>query len=306
MEIFDLKTMAKTDITEKTIVALGTFDGCHFAHQRVLSNAFYEAKRLGVKSVVYTFRGIPRSSLGKESRSIFTLDEKIKAFARLGLDYVAVEDFDQIKNMTAREFFEKVLLGGLNSIGASCGYNYKFGKGAEADSSHLTTFFKEFCGGSVQICEKIVIDNYTVSSTLLRSFLENGEAQMLHKLGSSFSVYSKVEEGKKLGRELGFPTINQRLPNEKVVPKKGVYITECEIGEDVYPSITNVGVRPSVENTNEVNMETHIIGYDGVLYHSYVRVNFYEFLREEKKFASLEELKTQIAKDTQAAKEYFK
>ncbi len=301
MEIFDLKTMAKTEITEKTIVALGTFDGCHYAHQRVLSNAFYEAKRLGVKSVVYTFRQIPRSSKG-----IFTLEEKIKAFARAGLDYVAIDDFDRVKNISPYEFFDKVLISTLNAVGASCGYDYRFGKGREAGPTTLTTYFKDFCGGSVQVCEKISIGDYTVSSTLLRSFLENGEVERLHSFGTNFSIYSKVITGKRLGRELGFPTINQMLPKGKVVPKKGVYITECEIGEDVYPAITNIGVRPSVEDTSEINIETHIIGYDGILYHSYVRVNFYKFLREEIKFSSVEELKSQIAKDTQKAKEYFK
>lgn len=304
MEIFDLKTMAQADIDSNTIVALGTFDGCHFAHQRVLSEAFYESKRRGIKSAVYTFYQNPKA--GNGVKSIYTLEEKIKAFKRAGIDYVAIEDFRKIKDMSAREFFEKVLVGSLNSVGASCGYNYRFGKGAEADATTLTSFFEQNGRGSVRICEKITVGEKTVSSTHLRALLENGEVEALYSFGSSFSIYERVLHGKRLGRELGFPTINQKIPEDKIVPKKGVYITECEIGEDVYPSITNVGVRPSVNDGDDVNMETHIIGYDGILYHSYIRVNFYKFLREEKSFSTLEELKAQIAEDTEKAKAYFK
>ena len=304
MEIYDLKTMALVDVDFDTIVALGTFDGCHFAHQRVLSSAFYEAKRRGVKSLVYTFYQTPKADKGV--KSIYTLEEKIKAFKKAGLDYVAIEHFERIKNMSAREFFDNVLVGELKAVGASCGYNYKFGKGASACADDLTSFFGEIDGGSVQICEKVVVDEKTISSTLLRSLLENGEVENLYSFGSSFSVYSKVLHGKRLGRELGFPTINQKIPDEKVIPKSGVYITECEIGEDVYPSITNVGMRPSVDDGDDINMETHIIGYDGVLYHSYIRVNFYKFLREERAFASLDELRAQIGIDTEKSKAYFK
>lgn len=304
MEIFDLKTMAQTDIDSYTVVALGTFDGCHFAHQRVLCEAFYEAKRRGIKSVAYTFSQIPKSDRG--IKSIYTLDEKIKAFKRAGIDYVAVEDFEKIKDLSAREFFDKILLTGLNAVGASCGYNYKFGKGAEASAKTLTSFFEEIDGGSVRVCEKIAVDGQDVSSTLLRSFLEFGEVERLYSFGSSYSVYAEVLHGKRLGRELGFPTINQKIPDGKIIPKRGVYITECEIGEDVYPSVTNVGVRPSVDDGDEVNMETHIIGYDGILYNSYIRVNFYKLLREEMVFASLEELKEQISTDAEKASAYFK
>ena len=113
-------------------------------------------------------------------------------------------------------------------------------------------------------------------------------------------------EGKRLGKRLGFPTINQKIPDGKVVPKRGVYITECEIGEDVYPAITNVGIRPSIDDGDKLNMETYIIGFNGMLYNSYVKVNFYKFLRGEVKFSTLSELSVQINKDKKEAEEYFK
>ncbi len=306
MEVFDLKTMQKTHIEENTIVALGTFDGCHYAHQRVLGEAFYMAKAMGVKSLVYTFYQSPKSNFDTAIGNVFTFEEKVKAFQRAGLDYLAVDEFLDVKEMSANDFFDNVLIGKLKAVGASCGYNYKFGKQRGGDSALLSRLFLEKVGGSVKICDKIEIEGQTVSSTLLRNLIQKGEVEALYNLGTRYSIYSRVEEGKRLGRRLGFPTINQKIPEEKIVPCKGVYITECEIGEDVYPAISNVGVRPSVEADSEINVETHIISYDGILYGSYVRVNFYKLLREEQKFDSLEELKKQISVDTEKAKKYFK
>ena len=301
MIVYDLKTMARTEINEKTIVALGTFDGCHYAHKMVLSESFYEAKRQGVKSVAYTFSSIP-----KNAKSIFTLEEKIKSLAKSGIDYVAIDDFEKIKDLSPNEFFNSVLIDSLNAVGASCGYNYKFGKGASADPLTLKSLFFEKNGGSVKICDEITINNTVVSSSHLRALVENGRVEELDNFGTKYSVYAKVEKGKRLGTKIGFPTINQKIPDEKILPKRGVYITECEIGEDVYPSVTNVGIRPSVDDGDNVNMETFIIGYNSILYHSYIKVNFYKYLREEIKFDSLDNLTKQISSDVKKAEEYFK
>ena len=301
MVIYDLKTMAKAEICENTIVALGAFDGCHYAHQSVLCEAFYEARRLGVKSVAYTF-----STLPKNAKSIYTLEEKIKAISKIGIDYVAIDGFGDVRDLSPQSFFFEVLREKLSAVNASCGFNYKFGKDASGNCELLKELFLKNTGRSVRVSPELTIENRTVSSTLLRTLLEKGQIDELGKYGSKYSVYNMVLMGKQLGREMGFPTINQKIPEDKAVPKYGVYITECEIGEDVYPSITNVGVRPSVDDGDSVNMETYIIGYSGVLYGSYIRVNFYKYLRGEIRFDSLDELKAQISLDTEKAKEYFK
>ena len=158
----------------------------------------------------------------------------------------------------------------------------------------------------MDICQKVSVNNEDVSSTLIRKKINNGSVEDILEYSTPYSIYSKVIEGKKLGRTIGIPTINQQIPKKKITPKKGVYITECEIGENVYPSITNVGLRPTVENTDRENMETYIIGFNGNLYNSYIRVNFYKRLRDEIKFDSLNELKAQIEKDIEKAKAYFK
>ncbi len=306
MQVIELKTMAKYELDEPTFVALGTFDGCHMAHKRVLSSAFYSAKKLGVKSLAYIFDTVPKSHLGNELKSVYTLDERIRAIKNAGIDLICVDSFERVRDFSAREFFENVLIGELFAVGASCGYNYKFGKGASGSANELKGMFSQKNGGSVEICEEITQNGYAVSSTLLREMISNGKVDELFALGSCYSIYACVEFGKQLATKMGLPTINQKIPDGKVVPKTGVYITECEIGEDVYPSITNVGVRPTTDDGGDINVETHIVGYSGYLYGSYIRVNFYKYLRPERQFASSEELFAQIEEDKNRAVEYFK
>ena len=221
------------------------------------------------------------------------------------IDYVAIEEFDSIKELSGQDFVKGILQDKLKAICGVCGFNYRFGKNASCDCNDLNEFFEK-SGGSVVICGEIKLQGQTISSTLVRKLIENGEVEEILAFSPPYSIYAKVLQGKMLGRTIGIPTINQQIPNDKICTKRGVYITECEIGEDVYPAITNVGTRPTVEENGQENIETHIIGYDGILYSSYVRVNFYKRLRDEKKFDSIDELKKQIESDVQEAIKYFK
>ncbi|MBO5379329.1 MAG: hypothetical protein J6A90_03295 [Clostridia bacterium] len=306
MQVIELKTISKFVLDEPTFVALGTFDGCHMAHKRVLTSAFYGAKKQRVKSLAYIFDTVPKSYINGEIKVVYTLEERIKAIKALGIDYLCIDSFERVKDLSPSEFFENVLKGELFAVGASCGYNYKFGKNAQGTPELLKELFSKNGGGSVDICEEITSGERLVSSTLLRELIVGGEVEDLFSLGSCYSIYSRVEFGKQLATKMGLPTINQKIPEGKIVPKTGVYITECEIGEDVYPSITNVGVRPTTDRNGEINVETHIVGYSGYLYGSYIRVNFYKYLRPEKKFESNEELFLQIERDKKSAVEYFK
>lgn len=302
MTIYDLKTMQACKIEEKTVVALGTFDGCHLGHASVLQSAFYKAKELKAKSVVYTFDTL----CNKEGEAILTLEEKIKAISKFGIDYIAIDTFENVRELSGEDFVKDVLVNGLGAIFATCGFNYRFGKNASCDAEALSAFLKNL-GGSVQICDKIMYNDVPISSSHIRNQIKNGNIEELLSYMRPYSIYSMVEKGKGMGnKDLGFATINQQIPNGKVVPCIGVYITECEIGEDVFPAITNVGYRPTTDGENTfLNVETHIIGYSGVLYYSYLRVNFYKYLRPERKFSSLDELKAQIEQDKKSALEYF-
>lgn len=305
MIIYDLKTMQKCDINENTVVALGTFDGCHIGHLSVFAACRSLAQSMGAKSAVYTFSAPPRSYFEKgEGMCLFSLEEKIRTIRSLGLDYICIEDFDTVQRLDGAEFLENVLMSRLHALGACCGFNFRFGKNAAFGTAQLKDFF-ENRGGCVRICDKIEHNGEAVSSSLLRKMIEGGSVEKIIPLSRPYSVYAEVTHGKELGRTIGIPTINQRIPYGKVVPARGVYVTECEIGEDVYPAVTNVGVRPTVESDGAENMETHIIGYSGNLYGSFVRVNFYRLLRPEKKFSSVSDLKTEIEKNVRSAIEYF-
>ena len=306
MVIYELKTMQICEIHESTVVALGTFDGCHAGHISVFSSCRSLAMKMGVKSVAYTFSSLPKNKIsGMEQRQIFTLDEKIRAIRESGIDYICVESFEDIMNLDGNSFLSSVLVEKLHAVGACCGFNFRFGKGAKCNASDLKLFFENI-GGCVDICDKIPYENDAISSSLLRSFIEKGQVERLLSISRPYSIYAMVEHGKELGRTIGIPTINQRIPDGKVIPARGVYITECEIGEDVFPSITNVGIRPTVNDGFGENMETYIIGYSGNLYGSYVRVNFYKFIREEKRFDSLDDLKSEIEENAKEAINFFK
>lgn len=301
MTVYDLKTMQACKVEGQSVVALGIFDGCHLGHASVLRNAFYKAKEQKIKSVVYTFD----TSAMKGQELILTLEEKIKAIRKFGIDYIAIEKFENVRNLSGEDFVKDILVGQLGALHATCGFNYRFGKNAECNAQDLQRFFKNV-GGSVQISDKIVYNDTPISSTLIREQIKSGEVEQLLSYMRPYSIYAPVKCGKGLGRKMGISTINQEMPKGKVVPRVGVYITECEIGEDVYPSVTNVGYRPTTDGDNEhLNVETHIINYVGNLYSSCIRVNFYKYLREEKRFSSLEELIAQIESDKTRAIEYF-
>ena len=301
MTVYDLKTMQITNIQGKVAVALGTFDGCHLGHASVLQSTFYKAKELKIKSLVYTFD----TSMLKGQELILTLEEKIKAIGKFGIDYVAIEEFDNVKSLSGEEFVSSVLVEKLGAVFVCCGYNYRFGKNASCTAQDLVGFFEKV-GGSVQISPEITYNGTPVSSTLIRNKIKNGEVEELISYMRPYSIYSMIQRGKGMGKGLGFATVNQQIPKGKVVPKTGVYITECEIGEDVYPAVTNVGYRPTTDGENsDLNVETHILGFDKELYGSCLRVNFYKYLRNEMKFSSFEALCQQVETDKKSALEYF-
>lgn len=305
MVIYDLKTMQICEMGEKCIVALGAFDGCHVGHMAVFSKCIALARKMRVKSAVYTFSRPPRDYFANSGgMCLFSQDEKLRAIRDSGIDFLCIDDFEAVRELDGMSFLEDILVSRLGAVGACCGFNYTFGRGASFSAENLRDFF-ENRGGCVEICDKIDYKGKVLSSSLLREFVEKGEVEALLPVCRPYSVYSVVEHGKELGRTIGIPTINQKIPECKILPRRGVYITECEIGEDVYPSVTNVGLRPTVEDSDRVNMETHIIGYNGNLYGSGVRVNFYKFIRDEVKFSSIDELRCEIAKNIEMAKEYF-
>ncbi len=297
-----------TDITangafsRKTAVALGFFDGLHLGHIEVIRQALMKTE---YPSVVFTFNENTPLPKFKTEEKIITHDMKLFLLDRAGVDHIYAPDFNDVKNMTAEQFVSEILVNKLNAGFVSCGYDFRFAKGGQADADALRRLCQPL-GIEVCVVPAVRINGETVSSTLIRKLIKSGEIEKANELLGYELTYSlEVVHGKKNGRKMGFPTINQLIPDGMAVPKFGVYksITSAEGKE--YPSITNIGVRPTVTlEKGEIRrpvMETHIIGFEGDLYGRTVLVSLCGYMREERKFSGFDELKKQLSEDKKAA-----
>lgn len=293
---------------EPCVVALGNFDGVHLGHQVIIKKAVNDAKYENLKSGVFTFSNHPRNLTKKENvvKNILYMEEKMSLIESLGVDYVFNIAFDEeIMNMSPVDFIENLLLKNMNAREVMCGFNYRFGYRAEGDINLLIRegMKKEF---GVHVAEPFKIDGRVVSSSLIREEISKGNMQECEKLlGRKYTVKGEVVIGNKIGRTIGFPTCNINIDKDMVSPANGVYITRCQYDGVYYPSITNVGQKPTI-GEYERNIETHIFKFDKQLYGNHIKVEFIDKLREEMKFNSLEELKEQIDRDYKKAYEYHR
>ncbi len=276
----------------KNALCLGSFDGIHNGHRKVLDvPSCY-------RRVVVTFKAPPKSVLNGETSMLMTLDQKCNALRSMGIEEIEVLDFMTVKDLSANDFL-RMLLEKYNPSLISCGFNYRFGKGGEGDTSLL----KSFCdnnGIKLFVTEPVKDNENIISSTMIRGLLQNGEIEKANKfLYEPFSFVAKVEQGDKRGRTIGFPTVNQKYPEELVKLKFGVYKTKINFEGNIYSGITNIGIRPTFE-LNYIISETYIKNFNGDLYGKSLKITPLKFLREEIKFSSLAELEKQIKTDLKA------
>lgn len=276
-------------------VCLGTFDGLHLGHKSVIC-----APGCRGENIVLMFRAHPQKTLTGEAPCEITTKTKQE---RLLFEWGARAeylDFEEICDLTPEEFFKKILLGRFGAESVSCGFNYRFGKDGAGDVEVL----KKLCienGVGINICEPVLQFGQPVSSTRIRKAISDGDMPCAAAmLGRLFSYDFEVVHGDARGRLLGFPTINQFFDEGFAVPAYGVYASVTEIGGKTYPSVTNIGIRPTVGNSRE-RSETHIIGFEGDLYGKTVEVSLIKKLRDELKFSTFDELKTQMAEDKRKA-----
>ena len=285
--------------TNKTVVAVGSFDGVHKGHTELIKKAVRTAEATGVSAAVWTFDNYIQRPAAKY---IIPANKRIELFRQLGADVVFTCAFDDVKDMSAENFVKSVLIDGCGAEYAVCGYNFRFGKNAAADAYNLCDLMRRYGGGGI-IIDKVCVDGVTVSSTEIRKALSIGNIKLANDLlGRPFSIEMPVVHGNNIGKSLGFPTINQTYPDGLVTLKYGVYACETYIDGKKYKAVTNVGVKPTV-GSDSVCCESFIIDYNGDLYGKIVTVYFTGFLREERKFASLQLLAEQISKDARAVKD---
>ena len=295
---------------QPSAVALGCFDGVHIGHTKIILNAINEAEKTSLKSVVLSFNEPPRNLFAKSDAEkvplIIPINEKKKIIRKLGADtFIGVDFSKKIAELSPYEFFDKILIGALHAKHIFCGFNYRFGKNGSGDTKLLQSLCDN-AGIKLSVTDEIKIDDKTVSSSAIRYLLAKGDVISAKKmLGRAYSIRSLVKIGQRLGRKLGFPTINQNLPIDIPLLKNGVYLTKVKFSGKTKYGITNIGFRPTVEESQFI-CETHIFDFNGDLYGKYVKVEFIDFIREERKFESLNELSAQVFEDIKKAKEKIK
>ncbi|MBR5295308.1 MAG: bifunctional riboflavin kinase/FAD synthetase [Clostridia bacterium] len=290
-----------------TCVALGNFDGIHLGHQKIIEACVEEGKKDGLISLVWSFRRHPEHIMkgNFSSGNIISNKDKERILKKMGVSHLILEDFERVRDFSPQVFCEEILLRKLSAKKVFCGFNFRFGKGGEGDAAYLKEYL-EPRGVQVFTEDPVCYGGQPISSTKIRGFLNEGKVEEAGSfLGRPYSICFPVLQGKRLGRRIGFPTLNQAFPEEYVTPKKGVYAVRVIFDEKEYFGVCNVGSRPTVDQDDRIIAETHLFDFSGELYGKEVRVEFYKFLRPETRFSSLEELKTQIGKDREEARLFW-
>lgn len=278
----------------KSVIALGFFDGVHLGHRKLIEETVRIAGEKDLIPTVFTFRDFP----SKDFEALTLPEEKERIFKKLGISRVIFYDFPEIKDMKAEDFFNDILIDQLDAASLVAGTDYSFGKGASGDIKLLKKLSDEK-GIHLEIVPDVICDGEKCSSTRIRNLLSEGKIQKANELlgDNAYSFEGTVLPGKKLGRRLGFPTANLPVPQYKFKPVFGVYRTYIEVDGKKLMGISNLGLRPTVEDSDNVNIETFIYGFDGELYGKYAKVMLMEFIRGEMKFNSVEELKARVESD---------
>lgn len=270
--------------------ALGSFDGLHLGHHQVIGNTFSSS---GLRPAVVTFQQNPSASLQKKPVPLLTTNEqKLALLEEIGMDTVYLLPFDQIRDMEPEAFVE-ILYRVCRVRKLCCGFNFRFGKNGRGDAALLETLCRQW---KIELCvvPPVLVGGEAVSSTRIRSYLEEGNVQQAGQLlGRPFGYDFEVTHGRQLGRTWGTPTINQPFPQGYVLPRFGVYASLVTIEGKKYYGVTNIGIKPTVGSDRALS-ETWIPEFSGDLYGKKVPVELLDFIRPEKKFDSLDQLKNEI------------
>ncbi len=289
-------------IESPTIVTIGTFDGVHLGHQKILQRLQELKQQTGLKTVVLTFDPHPRKVLFPEQKDlklISLVDEKLELLEKYGVDVTVVYPFSrEFSQLDSELYVKELLLRQLNVKHLVIGYDHKFGKNRQGDITTLRGFAAGY-GFSIEEISARDIDHIAISSSRIRKALEEGSLDLAREyLGYDFFLNAKIVKGKQLGRTLGFPTANLRpLEEEKIIPKIGVYFVALNLmGRDYY-GMMSIGYNPTTDADFSIKLEVNIFDFNADVYGQTLKLIFLKRLRDEIKFANLSELKTQIHND---------
>lgn len=293
----------------KRVIALGFFDGVHIGHGALLSLCVQRAKELGAVPTAFTFDTHPSALILKAPVPLLSTPSDRAGLMRrvYGIRDVILAHYDERMMKTPwREFITDYLVGENGAVHLVAGHDFHFGYRGEGDPRRLVELCGEL-GLGCDIVPKVEKEGITVSSTYIRTLVAQGEMdRAVHFLGHPHVLTGTVRHGKRLGSALGFPTVNLTIPAGVLSPAHGVYAAKVvlEDGES-YTAVTNVGVRPTVDDGDAVTVESWLLDFDGDLYGQELRVEFHTYLRPERKFGTLEELREQVLADAGAARKFF-
>jgi riboflavin kinase/FMN adenylyltransferase len=295
------------EIARPTIVTLGVFDGLHLGHQLIVRTVVERARAVGAIPTVVTFDPHPRAVLHPESSPplLQTFDQKTEALALLGIEQTIVVRFTrEFASVRAADFLRDVVHERLQAREVYLGRGFAFGHNREGNIDLLRRVSKEL-GFHADEVPEVRLRGQRISSSRIRELLAEGRVNLARRmLGRPYGVEGRVVRGRERGAGLGFPTANLH-PHNRVIPRVGVYVTATLVEGAWRRSVTNVGVRPTFERDAEASVETFVLDWQGDLYGDVVRVRFLRRLRDERRFASVDELKRQIDADVSRARAFF-
>ena len=279
----------------QSILTLGTFDGIHQGHKKIISKLTTESKKNNLRSIILTFFPHPRNVVSSEKvKLISTIDEKIEIFSKLEIDELIIQDFNKsFSNISAEEFI-KLLVDNLNLKKIIVGYNHRFGKNRLADINVLRDFSFKYNFEVIEI-EALEVEKIKISSTNIRNAINEGNIDVCNTyLGYSFNINGIVVKGKSIGKSIGFPTANINIAEEyKIIPKNGVYLVLCFFERNKYHGMMNIGFNPTF-GSNKKTIEVNIFDFNKDLYGKNIKIEFLKFIRDEIKFDNVKMLKNQL------------
>lgn len=295
--------------TKKTILTLGTFDGVHVGHKKILERLIQSTENHKYESLVLTFFPHPRMVLQEQSeiKLLNTIPEKINLLEKIGIENLVIHPFDEtFSRLTAEEFVRTVLVDQFHIHKIIIGHDHRFGRNRTANIDDLINFGKQY-GFEVEQISVQEINDLSVSSTKIRKALLEGKMDLANEfLGYDYFLTGTVFKGKQLGRTIGFPTANLKIEeNFKLIPVNGVYIIKSIINQETVYGMMNIGFNPTVNGDN-LSLEVHFIDFESDLYDQRITVSILKYIRPEIKFESIDRLKEQLNKDKQATIAYFK
>lgn len=296
------------DTKRGTVVTVGTFDGVHEGHKALIEVLLNVSYKTNLEHFIVTFEPHPRQVLNKDAniKLITTHKEKLKILEKYAIENLLVINFtEEFSKLSYEEFFKKYIIEKLNVTFFIIGHDHKFGKNREGDQEKLKNLADKY-GFSIVSVPALEVDGVPISSTVIRHALQTGDMEKANFfLGRNFNFEGVVIEGKKRGRELGFPTINLKVADEKIIPCNGVYAVTCKVNNKIYFGMMNIGNRPTFNDNENVTIEINLFDFNQDIYGETVSVDVYDYIREEMHFSKKEDLIEQLNIDKATIKNYL-